>query len=113
MDIIRPICPPTSKGHRFILAITHYFLKWVVVIRLKEEKAAGYLKITKDKATNTGLIRMRGSHFNLNADFKANTRVVFQLRCRLYQVGDVKIEFNTKLDSRVDHQNANLSSFMF
>ena len=65
------------------------------------------------KATNMGLIQMRGSHFNLNAYFKANTRVVFQLRCRLYQVGDVKIEFNTKLDNCVDHQNANLSSFMF
>jgi len=49
MDIIRPISPPTSKGHRFILAITDYFLKWVVVIHLEEEKTAGYLKITKEK----------------------------------------------------------------
>ena len=38
MDIIRSISPPTSKGHRFILAITDYFSKWVKVVPLKEVK---------------------------------------------------------------------------
>ena len=38
MDIIGPINPPTSKGHRFILAITNYFSKWAEVIPLKRRK---------------------------------------------------------------------------
>ena len=31
-DVIGPINPPTSKGHRFILAITDYFSKWAEVV---------------------------------------------------------------------------------
>ncbi|XP_060180936.1 uncharacterized protein LOC132610630 [Lycium barbarum] len=29
MDVIGPIQPPSSKGHRFILVAIHYFTKWV------------------------------------------------------------------------------------
>jgi len=39
MDVIGPLCPPTSNGHHFILAITDYFSKWVKAVPLKEVKA--------------------------------------------------------------------------
>ena len=38
MDVVDPISPPSSKGHRFILAITDYFSKWAEAIPLKEGK---------------------------------------------------------------------------
>ena len=47
MDVIGPINPPTSKGHRFILAITDYFSKWAEAIPLKEVKAVDVIKFIK------------------------------------------------------------------
>ena len=38
MDIVGPINPPSSKGHKFILAATDYFSKWAELIPLKEDK---------------------------------------------------------------------------
>src|SRR4051812_43512266 len=42
-----PIHPPSSKGHRFILAITDYFSKWAKVIPLREVKATDVVKFIK------------------------------------------------------------------
>lgn len=39
MDVVRQIQPPSSKGHKFILAATDYFSKWAEVVPLKEVKA--------------------------------------------------------------------------
>ena len=47
MNNIGPINPPTSKGHRFILAITEYFSKWAEVIPLKEAKTSDVIKFIK------------------------------------------------------------------
>jgi len=47
MDVIGPISPPTSKGHRFILAITDYFSKLVEVVPLKEVKISNVIKFIK------------------------------------------------------------------
>jgi len=44
MDIIGPISPPTSKGHRFILAIIDYFSKWAKAVPLKEVKISDVIK---------------------------------------------------------------------
>jgi len=44
MDVIRPINPPTSKEHRFILAITDHFSKWAETIPLKEVKTSDVIK---------------------------------------------------------------------
>src|SRR3954466_14291146 len=42
-----PIHPPSSRGHRFILAITDYFTKWVEAIPLREVKATVVMKFIK------------------------------------------------------------------
>src|SRR3954470_16830199 len=42
-----PIHPPSSKGHRFILAITDYFSKWAEAIPLQEVKATDVVKFIK------------------------------------------------------------------
>jgi len=47
IDGIRPITPPTSKGHQFILAITDYFSKWAEAIPLKEVKTSDVVKFIK------------------------------------------------------------------
>ena len=39
MDVVGPIYPPSSKGHKFILAATDYFSKWAEAVPLKEVKA--------------------------------------------------------------------------
>ena len=47
MDIVGPISPPSSKGHRFILAITDYFSKWSEAIPLVEVKTANVVNFIK------------------------------------------------------------------
>jgi len=47
MDVIVPISPPTSDGHRFILVITDYFSKWVKVVPLNEVKTPNVIKLIK------------------------------------------------------------------
>src|SRR4051812_27023483 len=47
MDVIGPINPPSSRGHRFILAITEYFSKWAGAIPLREVKATDVVKFIK------------------------------------------------------------------
>jgi len=48
MDVISPISPPSSKRHRFILAITDYFFKWAEAIPLREVKTSDLIKFTKN-----------------------------------------------------------------
>jgi len=48
MDVIGPINPPTSKGHRFILAIINYFSKWVEAVLLKKVKTPNMIKFIKN-----------------------------------------------------------------
>jgi len=47
MDVVGPISPPSSKGHRFILAITDYFSKRAEAIPLKEVKTSDVIKFIK------------------------------------------------------------------
>jgi len=39
IDVIGPIDPPSSSGHRFILAATDYFSKWAEAVALREVKS--------------------------------------------------------------------------
>ncbi|KAM6562749.1 hypothetical protein CsatB_022747 [Cannabis sativa] len=39
MDVIGPFTPPSSKAHKYILAITDYFSKWAEAVPLKEVRA--------------------------------------------------------------------------
>jgi ribonuclease HI len=43
-DIVGPIDPPSSRGHRFILAATDYFTRWAEAIPLKEVKADNVIR---------------------------------------------------------------------
>jgi Integrase core domain/Integrase zinc binding domain len=45
--IVGPIDPPTSKGHKYILATTDYFTKWAEAISLKEVKASDVVRFFK------------------------------------------------------------------
>jgi len=48
IDVIRPISPPLVQGHRFILAITDYFLKWAEAIPLAEVKTTNFINFIKN-----------------------------------------------------------------
>jgi len=52
MDVIGPISPPSSKGHRFILTITDYFSKWAEAMPLKEVKTSDMIKFIKHHVVN-------------------------------------------------------------
>ncbi|XP_020675309.2 uncharacterized protein LOC110094419, partial [Dendrobium catenatum] len=43
-----PIDPPSSKGHRFILAATDYFSKWAEAIPLKKVKSEDMMRFFRD-----------------------------------------------------------------
>jgi len=47
MDVVGPISQSSSKGHRFILAITDYFSKWTEAIYLREVKTSDMIKFIK------------------------------------------------------------------
>jgi len=47
IGVMGPIHPPSSKGLRFILAITDYFSKWAEAIPLREVKATDVVKFIK------------------------------------------------------------------
>ncbi|XXG47534.1 hypothetical protein AAC387_Pa02g2168 [Persea americana] len=44
MDIIGPISPPSSKGHRFIFAATDYLSKWSEAFAFSEMKTSSVLQ---------------------------------------------------------------------
>jgi ribonuclease HI len=48
-DIVGPIDPPSSGGHRFILATTDYFSKWSEAVALKEVKATDVIKFFRTR----------------------------------------------------------------
>lgn len=46
-DIVGPIDPPSSRGHRFILVAIDYFSKWAEAIPLRETKAEDIIRFFK------------------------------------------------------------------
>jgi len=48
IDLIGPIYPPSSKGHKFILVATDYFTKWVEAIPLKKVTSANMINFVKE-----------------------------------------------------------------
>jgi len=47
IDVIGPISPSSTKGHRFLLAITDYFSKWAEAIPLIEVKISNVVNFIK------------------------------------------------------------------
>ena len=47
MDIVGPINPPSSKGHKFIFAVTDYFSKWAEAAPFKEIKTSTVLEFLR------------------------------------------------------------------
>jgi hypothetical protein len=68
-DVVGPIHPPSSKGHKFILAATDYFSKWAEVVALKEVKAKNV-----EKFIRTNLIYRFGVPSRMISDKGSNFR---------------------------------------
>lgn len=56
-DVVGPIDPPSSKGHRFILAATDSFSKWAEAVPLREVKADNVLELFRDNKENRNRIK--------------------------------------------------------
>ncbi|XXG62803.1 hypothetical protein AAC387_Pa05g1109 [Persea americana] len=69
MDIIGPISPPSSKGHRFIFAATDYFSKWSKAFAFNEMKTSLVLQFLR-----TNII----CHFSIPKRFVYDNRPQFQ-----------------------------------
>ena len=48
MDMIGQINPPTSKGHKWILAAMDYFAKWVEAVPMKNVMARDVVNFVKE-----------------------------------------------------------------
>ena len=89
IDVIGPITPLTSKGHRFILVITDYFSKWAEDIPLKEVKTSNVVNFIKHHVlyrfdVPQRIIHDNGpqfvSHFRdsiINSDFKVSSTTYY------------------------------------
>ena len=64
INIIGPISPSSTKGHRFILAITDYFSKWAEVIPLIEIKTSNVINFIKHHVIHRFGIPRRIIHNN-------------------------------------------------
>ncbi|XP_020082102.1 uncharacterized protein K02A2.6-like [Ananas comosus] len=51
-DVIGPINPPSSRGHKFILAATDYFSRWAEAIPLREVKADNVMRFFRENILN-------------------------------------------------------------
>ena len=60
IDVIGPINPSSTKGHRFILAITDYFSKWAEAIPLVEVKTFNVVNFIKHQSS-IDLVSLGGS----------------------------------------------------
>ena len=47
IDVVGPISPSSTRGHRFILAITDYFSKWAEAMLLVEVKTSNVVNFIK------------------------------------------------------------------
>src|SRR3954464_13380969 len=100
IDVMGPIHPPSSKGHRFILALTDYFFKWAEAIPLREVKAIDVVKFIKHHVIYRygvpGELYMTMAHSSLALSFPASVtsseyRVYPQLPTILLQMGSQKL----------------------
>ena len=48
MDMIGQVNPPTSKGHKWIMAATDYFTKWVEAVPTKNVTARDVVNFVKE-----------------------------------------------------------------
>jgi len=85
IDIIGPISPSSTKGHRFILAITDYFSKWVEAIPLIEVKTSNVVNFIEHYVIHRFGVLMRIIHDN-GPQFASQ---VFYRFCNKYQMQNV------------------------
>src|SRR3954470_19266492 len=90
-----PIHPPSSKGHRFILAITDYFSKWAEAIPLQEVKATDVVKFIKHHVIYRYGVSRRIVHEN-GPQF---TSTVFSRFCNKFRIQSVSSTAYYRMDS--------------
>jgi len=60
IDVVGPISPSSTRGYRFILAITDYFSKWAEAIPLVEVKTSNVVNLS-NTMSSIDLVSLGGS----------------------------------------------------
>ena len=85
IDVVGPISPSSTRGHRFILAITDYFSKWAEAIPLTEVKTSNVVNFIKHHVIHRFGVPRRIMHVN-GPQFISQ---VFYLFCDKYRIQNV------------------------
>jgi len=85
IDIVGPISPSSTKGHRFILAITDYFSKWEKVIPFIDIKTSNVVNFIKHHVIHRSGIPRWIIHDN---DHQFASQVFYQF-CNKYRIQNV------------------------
>ena len=82
VDIVGPISPLSSKGHRFILVITDYFSKWARVVLLTEIKNTNMANFIKHHIIHQFGVSRRIIHDN-GPQFVSQAIFQFRDKCQI------------------------------
>ena len=81
IDLVRPIIPPSIRGHRFIFVITDYFSKWAKTTLLIEVKTTNVINFIKHHVihrfgvpSGSSTIMVPNSHANRSIGFTTSAR---------------------------------------
>ena len=85
MDVVGPISPSSTRGHRFILAITDYFSKWAEAIPLVKVKTSNVVNFIKHHVIHRFGVPRRIIHDN-GSQFVSQ---VFYRFCDKYRIQNV------------------------
>ena len=109
MDVIRPIIPKASNGHRFIFVVIDYFTKWIEV--------ASYASVTKSVVTRFikkeiicryGLPERIISDNGLNLNNDMVTKVCTRFKIRHHN----KVPYRSKMNGAVEAANKNMKKII-
>ena len=109
MDVIRPITPKASNGHRFIFVVIDYFIKWV--------EAASYASVTKvmvarfikkEIICRYGLLKRIISDNGLNLNNDMVTEVCIRFKIKHHN----SVPYRPKMKDVVEAANKNVKKII-
>ncbi|KAK5773142.1 hypothetical protein PVK06_049447 [Gossypium arboreum] len=109
MDVIGPISPKASNGHRFIFVVIDYFIKWV--------KAASYANVTKSavsKFLKKEIIYRYGmpERIIFNNALNLNNSMIVKV-CRQFKIKHHNSSpYRPKINGAVEAANKNIKKIM-
>ena len=107
-DILGPF-PESTKGNKYILAVTDYFTKWVEVYAIPDQSAITCAEVILDE-----FIGRYGCPYNIHSDQGRNYEsTVFMELCRLLEIQKTQTSpYNPRCNGQVERFNRTLVSMI-